>query len=49
MHDFEGSLAERLYGPDTARLAQLRSTYRLEHVNAHLPLVRAAVSAAGQR
>ncbi|MGW0004450.1 FAD-binding oxidoreductase [Nocardia grenadensis] len=49
VHDFEGSLVERLYGPDPARLAQLRSAYGLEHVNAHLPLVRAAVSAAGQR
>ncbi|WP_327100853.1 FAD-binding protein [Nocardia vinacea] len=37
------ALAEQLYGTDLDRLAQLRSKHRLEHVNAHLPLVRAAV------
>ncbi|MGW5217096.1 FAD-binding protein [Nocardia sp. NPDC004085] len=36
--------AERLYGADLARLAQLRSAHRLDHVNAHHPLVRATVS-----
>ncbi|WP_139347942.1 FAD-binding protein [Nocardia donostiensis] len=41
--DLDSSLAERLYGTDLERLAQLRSSYRLEHVNAHLPLARAAV------
>ncbi|MFI7667915.1 FAD-binding protein [Nocardia sp. NPDC049526] len=40
--DLDTPLAERLYGTDLDRLAQLRSEHRLEHVNAHLPLVRAA-------
>ncbi|WP_433602254.1 FAD-binding protein [Nocardia sp. CA-135953] len=42
VNDLDGSLAERLYGTDLNRLAQLRSAHQLEHVNAHLPLARAA-------
>ncbi|MEU1548821.1 FAD-binding protein [Nocardia sp. NPDC005745] len=41
-NDLDDSLANRLYGAELVRLAQLRSSHRLEHVNAHLPLVRAA-------
>lgn len=40
--DLDAPLAEQLYGTDLDRLAQLRSEHQLEHVNAHLPLVRAA-------
>ncbi|MFI2283019.1 FAD-binding protein [Nocardia beijingensis] len=42
VNDLDDSLAERLYGTDLNRLAQIRSSYRLEHVNSHLPLVTAA-------
>nr|WP_280366791.1 FAD-binding protein [Nocardia wallacei] len=38
--DLDVDLAERLYGADPSRLRQLRSAHRLEHVNAHLGLVR---------
>lgn len=41
-HDLDDSLAERLYGPDLDQLAKLRSAHRLEHINAHLPIVKAA-------
>ncbi|MFQ6332135.1 FAD-binding protein [Nocardia sp. CWNU-33] len=43
VNDLDDSLAERLYGTDLDQLAQLRSSHRLEHVNAHLPLVKATV------
>ncbi|WP_067800787.1 FAD-binding protein [Nocardia beijingensis] len=39
----DAAAAEQLYGTDLPRLAQLRSAHRLEHVNAHHPLVRAAL------
>ncbi|MCC3333451.1 FAD-binding protein [Nocardia abscessus] len=42
VNDLDDLLAARLYGTDLDRLAQLRSSHQLEHVNAHLPLVRAA-------
>ncbi|MGW4327293.1 FAD-binding protein [Nocardia sp. NPDC004573] len=42
VNDFDDLLARQLYGADLDRLAELRSRHRLEHVNAHLPLVRAA-------
>ncbi|MGY2122504.1 FAD-binding protein [Nocardia gipuzkoensis] len=45
VHDLDDSLAERLYGTDLDRLARLRDWHRLEHVNAHLPLVRTALHA----
>lgn len=41
IHDLDPVSARRLYGDDMARLAQLRAEYRLEHVNANLPLVQA--------
>ncbi|MBF6468882.1 FAD-binding oxidoreductase [Nocardia beijingensis] len=44
VHDLDRTLAEQLYATDLDRLAQLRSAHRLEHINAHLPLARAAVS-----
>lgn len=43
VNDLSDSLAERLYGTDLDQLALLRSAHQLEHVNAHLPLARAAV------
>jgi len=43
VNDLDGLLAERLYGTDVDQLAQLRSAHRLENVNAHLPLVQAAL------
>ncbi|MEU6188671.1 FAD-binding protein [Nocardia sp. NPDC047038] len=42
VNDLDDLLAEQLYGADLDRLGHLRSSHRLEHVNAHLPLVRAA-------
>jgi hypothetical protein len=42
-NDLDPALTERLYGTELGRLAQLRSAHRLEHVNAHLPLARAAL------
>ncbi|UGT69201.1 FAD-binding protein [Nocardia gipuzkoensis] len=45
VHDLDDALAERLYGTDLDRLAQLRDSHRLQHVNAHLPLVRTALHA----
>lgn len=42
IHDFDDASAQRLYGPDLDRLAQLRVSHSLEHVNAHLALVEAA-------
>ncbi|MER7450940.1 FAD-binding protein [Nocardia beijingensis] len=41
-NDLDDLLAERIYGADLDQLARLRSRHRLGHVNAHLPLVRAA-------
>ncbi|MFD0363450.1 FAD-binding protein [Nocardia sp. GCM10030253] len=43
VNDIDDSLAERLYGTDLDQLAKLRSSHRLEHINAHLPLVKATV------
>ncbi|WP_227984189.1 FAD-binding protein [Nocardia spumae] len=40
--DLDDAKAAGLYGDDLNRLAELRSALRLEHVNAHLPMVRAA-------
>ncbi|MBF6300249.1 FAD-binding protein [Nocardia amamiensis] len=40
-NDLDDAMTERLYGADLDHLAQLRSSHRLEHVNAHLPLVSA--------
>ncbi|MFI5534882.1 FAD-binding protein [Nocardia sp. NPDC051900] len=48
-NDFDDLLARQLYGADLDRLAELRSRYRLEHVNAHLPLVRAARTVSSAR
>ncbi|WP_174184087.1 FAD-binding protein [Nocardia barduliensis] len=42
VNDLDPALTERLYGFELSQLAQLRSACRLEHVNAHLPLVQAA-------
>ncbi|MEU1995192.1 FAD-binding protein [Nocardia gamkensis] len=42
VNELDDVLAERFYGTDLDRLAQLRSSHHLEHVNAHLPLVTAA-------
>ncbi|WP_459545106.1 FAD-binding protein [Nocardia sp. X0981] len=42
VHELSGTLGDRLYGPDLPRLAELRSIYRLQHINADLPLVTAA-------
>lgn len=41
VNELDRPLMNRLYGTDLNRLAQLRSLYRLEHINAHIPLVRA--------
>ncbi|WP_459545361.1 FAD-binding oxidoreductase [Nocardia sp. X0981] len=49
IHDFDEVPADRFYGSDPDRLAQLRSLYRLEHINAHLRLVRAAGTVAPHR
>ncbi|MEV5651641.1 FAD-binding protein [Nocardia sp. NPDC052254] len=38
--ELDHSDALRLYGGDLDRLAELRASLRLEHVNTHLPLVR---------
>ncbi|MBU3066251.1 FAD-binding protein [Nocardia sp. NEAU-G5] len=43
VNNLDRALAERLYGNNLDRLAQLRAEHRLENVNAHLPLVRAAL------
>lgn len=40
--DLDDAKATGLYGDDLNRLAELRSSLRLEHVNAQLPIVRAA-------
>lgn len=45
--DLDASTARRLYGTDLDRLADLRSSHRLHHLNAHLPLVRAAAGGSG--
>ncbi|WP_460696577.1 FAD-binding oxidoreductase [Nocardia thraciensis] len=42
--DFEEDLAQRFYGRDLDELARLRSVHRAEHINAQLPLVRAATA-----
>lgn len=43
VNNLDRALADRLYGNNLDQLAQLRAAHRLENVNAHLPLVRAAV------
>ncbi|WP_433710595.1 FAD-binding protein [Nocardia sp. CA-084685] len=43
VNDLDGSLARQLYGTDLYRLGELRSAHQLEHVNAHLPIARAAL------
>ncbi|WP_280257146.1 FAD-binding protein [Nocardia wallacei] len=40
--ELDDALAGRLYGADLSRLRRLRSAHRLDHVNAHLGLARAA-------
>ncbi|MFF0453748.1 FAD-binding protein [Nocardia africana] len=45
--DLDATTARRLYGTDLDRLAALRSSHRLQHLNAHLPLVQAAAGAGG--
>lgn len=40
--DLDDVLTGRLYGADLSRLRELRSAHRLDHVNAHLGLARAA-------
>ncbi|MEV4128489.1 FAD-binding protein [Nocardia sp. NPDC049707] len=45
VNDLDDSLAERLYGSDLNQLARLRTAHQLEHVNAHLPIAKAAMPA----
>lgn len=40
--DLDNAQIRHLYGSGTDRLAQLRTTYGLQHVNGHLPLARTA-------
>ncbi|WP_280268587.1 FAD-binding protein [Nocardia wallacei] len=42
--DLERAMAEQLYGPALDRLVELRRAHAVQHLNAHLPLVRAAVA-----
>lgn len=42
VHDLDPVLAQRLYGDDLGRLRRLRAQHHLEHVNADIPIVRAA-------
>ncbi|MET8874544.1 FAD-binding protein [Nocardia sp. NPDC004604] len=44
VNNLDRALAERLYRNSLDQLAQVRAAHRLENVNAHLPLVRAALS-----
>ncbi|MGW0177738.1 FAD-binding protein [Nocardia sp. NPDC003345] len=44
-NELDDPLARRLYGADLDKLARLRASHRLEHVNAHLPIVTAGTPA----
>ncbi|MFI5716755.1 FAD-binding protein [Nocardia sp. NPDC051750] len=44
VHDLDPASAQRLYGSDMPGLARLRAAHRLEHVNAHLPIVQATAA-----